>query len=116
LSDRKSRNSVNADLGIYAQDSWTLGRLTVNAGVRFEHFNASIEATSSPAGRFLPARSFPEVKNLPNFNGIVPRFGVAYDVFGDGRTAIKASVGKYVAGMGLGNPEGTRNYDPTAPS
>ena len=113
-SPTESRDSVNAELGVYAQDSWTIGRLTVNAGVRFEHFKASIDATSSPAGRFLPARTFPEVL-VHDFNDATPRFGVSYDLFGDGRTAIKASVGKYVAGMGLGNPEGVRNYDPTAP-
>ena len=114
-SPTESRNRLNADLGLYAQDSWTFRRLTVNAGVRFDHFNASIEATSSPAGRFMPARSFPRVPDLPRYNDVVPRFGIAYDVFGDGRTAIKASVSKYVAGFGLGNPGGTRNYDPTAP-
>lgn len=113
-SPTESRDSINAELGVYAQDSWTIGRLTVNAGVRFEHFKASIDATSSPAGRFLPARTFPSVL-VHNFNDVTPRFGIAYDLFGDGRTAIKASVGKYVAGMGLGNPEGVRNYDPTAP-
>lgn len=110
-----SRDSLDADLGLYAQDSWTLKRLTVNAGARYEYFDASIEATSSPAGRFMPARSFPAVKHLPQFKDVNPRFGVAYDLFGDGRTAIKASVSRYVVGLGLGNPGGTRNYDPTAP-
>jgi hypothetical protein len=114
-SPTESRASVNAELGVYAQDSWTVGRLTVNAGARFEYFRASIDPTVSPEGRFLPARSFPGTKGLHDFRDFAPRFGIAYDVFGDGRTAIKASVGKYVAGMALGNPEGVRNYDPTAP-
>jgi len=33
-----SYQAMNADQGIYAQDSWTIGRFTVNPGVRFEHF------------------------------------------------------------------------------
>ena len=110
-----SHNSVSADLGLYAQDSWTLNRLTVTGGLRYDYFNASIDATSSPAGRFMPARTFAAVNNLPKFANVAPRVGAAYDVFGDGRTAIKASVSKYLAGMGLGNIGGTRNYDPTAP-
>lgn len=114
-SPTESRNSINAELGVYAQDAWTIGRLTVNAGARFEHFRASIDPTFSQAGRFLPDRSFAGTKNLHNFNDVVPRLGIAYDLFGNGRTAIKASVGKYVAAMALGNPEGLRNYDPTAP-
>src|SRR2546426_1014060 len=36
------QENLNADLGIYAQDSWTLSRLTITPGVRFEHFNTSI--------------------------------------------------------------------------
>src|SRR5438876_10214774 len=49
---------LDADLGIYAQDAWTLKRLTVNVGARWEYFNSEVSASSAPAGRFVPARSF----------------------------------------------------------
>ncbi len=114
-SPTESLNKLNIDLGIYVQDSWTYRRLTVSPGVRFEHYNASIEARTLPAGRFMPARSFPRVPNLPNYNNTSPRFGVAYDLFGDGRTAVKASVSKYMAGAGLSESGGSRHYDPTVP-
>lgn len=90
------RNELNADLGIYAQDSWKLGRLTLNPGVRFERWNGELPEQSAPAGRFLPARHFDAVTNLPNFNNWLVRLGGAYDLFGDGKTALKASTGRYM--------------------
>ena len=90
------QENLNADLGLYVQDSWTLGRLTVTPGIRFEHFNTSISLETVGAGRFVPARTFPEVQNLPNWNDFAPRFGVAYDLFGNAKTSLRASAGKYM--------------------
>ncbi len=89
------QNLLNSDLGIYAQDSWTIGRLALNLGVRWEYWNGSTAAASVPAGRFVPARQFPELTNLPNWKDWAPRLGFAYDLFGDGRTAIKAGFNRY---------------------
>ena len=87
---------MNADLGFYVQDAWHVtNRLTVSPGLRFEYLNASIEAASAPAGRFVPAREFPAVSNLPNWFNVAPRFGVVYDLTGDARTALKGTVNKY---------------------
>ena len=94
--------SMNDDLGIYAQDVWTVKRMTVSGGLRFDHLNASVAAQTAAAGTFVPARSFPEIPNLPNWNDISPRLGVAYDLFGDAKTAIKASVGEYVQNAATG--------------
>ena len=90
--------------GIYLQDSWTIKRLTLNPGVRLESLNGRMNAIAVPAGRFVPARFFPEEKNLPNWkNDVAPRMSVAYDVFGSGRTAIKASLSKYFDQGGRSN-------------
>lgn len=86
---------LNRDLGIYAQDSWALSRLTVNAGLRFEHVNAKVLAGKSPAGRFVPERTFDEILNLPNWNNWAPRFAAVYDVFGNAKTALKYSLNRY---------------------
>ncbi|MDR1988678.1 MAG: carboxypeptidase regulatory-like domain-containing protein [Acidobacteriaceae bacterium] len=100
---------LNADLGVYAQDSWTLGRLTLNPGVRFEHFNGSIPARQVAAGRFVPFRSFTARDNVPNWNNISPRFGLAWDVQGTGATAVKFGWGKYMTAYSTGFAE---TYDP----
>ena len=88
-------NLMGADLGVYVQDSWTLKRLTINPGVRFEYFNSSTQAKAVEAGRFVPARSFPEIADLPNWKNVAPRLGVVYDLTGDAKTALKGSVNKY---------------------
>ena len=86
---------MGADLGLYVQDSWTLKRLTINPGLRFEYFNASSQPKAVEAGRFVPARSFAEIPDIPNWKDLAPRFGIVYDLTGDAKTAVKGSVNKY---------------------
>ena len=52
----------------------------------------------------MPARTFAPIDNLPNWKDIAPRFGAAYDLFGQGRTALKGSVGKYLLMQSIGFP------------
>ena len=85
-----------ATTGIFAQDQWTLGRATLNLGLRYDTFNGYVPAQSLPAGIFVPARNFPEVNNTPNWRNINPRLGLAYNLFGNGKTALKAGLGRYV--------------------
>jgi hypothetical protein len=89
---------VNASAGLYAQDQWTVKHLTLNLGLRFDYFKSSIPEQSLPATRFLPARSYAAVDQVIGWKDLNPRLGVAYDLFGNGKTAIKANVGRYVAG------------------
>ena len=80
----------------FVQDTWTIKRLTVNPGVRIEWFSAGMRAASAEAGRFVPARFFPEERGLLKWGpDYAPRFAVAYDLFGNGRTAIKGNYSKY---------------------
>ena len=57
-------------------------------------------AQTVKAGAFVPAARFPAVSDIPRWSDITPRFGIAYDLFADGKTALKFSVNKYVAGAG----------------
>jgi hypothetical protein len=97
-----NQTNLNADLGIYAQDTWTIHRLSLSPGVRFDYFNSSVPEMSVPAGRFVPARTFGEIKNVPNWKNVSPRVGAAYDLFGTGKTAIKGNIGQYVQSEGTG--------------
>ena len=104
-----SLQMMNQDEGIYAQDSWTVGRFTINPGVRIEHFNGSIGERGVAAGRFVPARHFDARPDVPNWNDVAPRFGFAWDVQGNGKTAVKFGIGKYVRAYSTGFAE---TYDP----
>jgi hypothetical protein len=86
---------LNYDLGIFAQDSWTMKRLTLNAGIRWEALNASVMEGNSPAGRFVPARHFDGIEDLPNWRDWAPRFSAVYDLRGDAKTALKFSMNRY---------------------
>ena len=80
---------------VYAQDQWTIHRLTLNVGLRYTAFDAFIPAQHLPAGLFVPARDFPAVKGSPHWENLSPRLGVAYDLFGTGKTALKWALGRY---------------------
>jgi hypothetical protein len=118
------RNAIDRDLGLFVQDKWTISRATINAGVRFDQFIGSTRPESQPAGTFNAAVTYsdcPDGKNnlnagctgrVQNWKDFSPRVGIAFDVFGNGKTAIKASVARYVAGQQIAtadanNPETT---------
>src|SRR5262249_50752925 len=93
---------LNADLGMFLQDTWTLKRLTLTPGIRWEYFKASypdegvsVQQQALMISEGYNARPlFPGV-TMPIFKNWAPRFGASYDVFGNGKTAVKASVNKY---------------------
>jgi hypothetical protein len=96
-------NRLNHDVGFYVQDAWTIDRLTISPGLRVEWINAFIPAQVSWAGRFVPAREFAAEGCMPCWGpDVSPRFAVAYDLFGTAKTALKASVGKYMRSTALG--------------
>ncbi|PYR31229.1 MAG: hypothetical protein DMF92_06095 [Acidobacteria bacterium] len=98
-----TKNRVKADLGLYIQDQWTLKRLTFNYGLRFDSLNGGVPAQHLAATQFVPvARDFAPVSGLPRWTDLEPRMGMSYNLFGNGRTALKVSLGRYVEQMGAG--------------
>jgi hypothetical protein len=101
----KSVEQLNADFGVFAQDAWTLNRMTLNVGARWDYFNAEVPALSAPASTWVGARDRGAVKNVPNWNDWAIRVAGSYDLFGNGKTAVKANVAKYLASAALGFAE-----------
>jgi hypothetical protein len=106
---------LNYDIGIYGQDQWTLKRLTINAGLRWEAVNAQVPEQTSPAGRFVDARQFAPTLDVPNWRNVAPRFGLAYDLFGNGKTALKFALNRYNQSRTTGDANsGAQRYNPLA--
>jgi hypothetical protein len=91
-----AESDLDHNVGLFVQDSWTIGRLTFNPGLRYDMIRESVPAQSAPAGRFVPARNFAAIPNLADWKNFAPRFGAAYDIFGDGKTALKFAFGRYM--------------------
>jgi hypothetical protein len=92
-----SAEELNRDLGLYAQDTYTLKRLTVSAGIRWETLSASVVGLTAPAGRFVPERPTADKKDQPKWDNWAPRFQAVLDVFGNAKTAVKYSFNRYNA-------------------
>jgi len=88
--------NLTTPYAIYAQDQSTFGRLTLQGGVRFDYASSSYPDQQLGPDKFIPvAITFPATSGTA-FKDVTPRFGAAYDLFGNGKTAIKASLGKYL--------------------
>ena len=100
------------DHGVFIQDKWTpTSKLTLNLGLRFETTYGWLPATCRPATTFVVEQCFPEIQGAPDFKAIVPRVSAVYDVFGDGRTALKFSASRYDQPITLSNVQRVNPLD-----
>jgi hypothetical protein len=97
----------------YVQDTWTRGRLTLQGALRYDHAWSYYPAQQLGPTVFLPTPLlFPETQGVIGYNDIDPRFGLAYDLFGNGKSALKVNIGRYLE-MAVG---GNGNYSQLLPS
>ena len=96
--------NMDHNMGIYAQDKWTIDRLTAAYGVRYSYISASFPEQHLGPSPFTPTRdlSFPAVDGFLTWHDLTPHLGAAYDVFGNGKTAIKVSLNKYLEVLSAG--------------
>ena len=93
--------------GFYAQDQWTMKRLTLNGALRFDTASSSYGETCVGPDRFVPLQSSGQrsyctaASDGVSYKDLTPRWSAAWDVFGNGKTAVKYNMGKYLAAAGL---------------
>jgi len=91
----------------YAQDQWTHDRLTVQGGLRYDSLisNYPDQRIGGPGWPFAPEEIFFPSRSTPGYKwkDLTPRVGVAYDLFGNGRTAVKFNIGRYLEAITASN-------------
>jgi hypothetical protein len=92
---------LKANAGVYAQDQWVVNRFTITYGIRYEYLKEEIPAQHRDAGRFAPAQDYAAVTcaavpGMTCWSSWSPRLGISYDLFGTGKTALKANFGRYM--------------------
>ncbi len=117
-----TQSLAQTDVGVFIQDTWKpTPRLTLNYGVRWEGqkqpdpitdpstvFYAPLigKTATTPAGSFL----FPSNGKIPSDYGMFqPRFGLAWDIDGDGKSVLRFSAGQYYARIAALNLASVRN-------
>jgi hypothetical protein len=100
LSPRWDQHDRTETAAFYAQDQWTVGRLTLQGAVRYDRAWSWAPADgngTTGTSRFNPKPiGFDRTVSVSGYNDITPRLGLAYDLFGHGKTALKVNLGKYV--------------------
>jgi hypothetical protein len=98
------------DMGLFLQDKLTLQRLTLNVGVRYDFYDSyATEGYLGPVP-LAPTRDvhFPQTP-IANWKDVVPRMGASYDLTGNGKTALKVGLAKYVIAQGIMGTLGDNN-------
>ncbi len=102
LTNNSDSWSGLATTSAFVTDTWSIDRLTLNLGVRFDRYRVYTPEQQLAPGRFVPAAlSFAAVDKIVGFNHVVPRLGATYDLKGDGRTVLKGNWGRFYFNPGI---------------
>ncbi|MCA1674344.1 MAG: hypothetical protein LC799_19860, partial [Actinobacteria bacterium] len=91
-----------ATTSFFVTDTWTIDRLTLNVGARFDRYRPYLPAQTTPVSRFNPVElTYAAIPEVIVFNHLVPRFGATYDLTGDGKTVLKGNWGRFYFNPGV---------------
>jgi len=90
------KDRLNANIAMYGQDAWTLGRVTITYGLRWEYLSEQVSGQPAQSGRFARIPAFGDI-HLPIWRTFSPRTAVVYDLFGNGKTAIRFGFNRFEA-------------------
>ena len=90
------QDKLNANLGIYGQDVWTVRRTTLTIGGRWEYVNEQVTGQPRQIGRFVDIPAF-DTFHTPTWTTFSPRLGVVHDLFGTGKTAVRFGFNRFQA-------------------
>ena len=110
-TDNGPVSSVNTleNHALFFQDKFQVApKLTLNYGIRFDQYHSSypeqrfgmngnrpcVDDTNCEVGPFV-VRTVTPARDVVTFNTVVPRVAIIYDLFGNSKTALKASWGRY---------------------
>jgi hypothetical protein len=102
LSDPVSREAQVNNHSIYAQDSWKIGNLTAQGGIRYDTMKATFPEQSRGFTPYVPNGYLIPPFEGPRLHDITPRMAASYDLRGDGRTALKVTLGQYPTANEIG--------------
>jgi hypothetical protein len=95
-------NKVTSEGGVFVQDKWTIDRLTLSGGLRMDWFFSENPQFHLGPSLLTPNRNYDVPKfSTTRYKDWTPKAAAAYDLFGDGKTALKFNVGKYMLGQAL---------------
>jgi hypothetical protein len=88
-------------IALYAQDQWTFRRITASYALRYDHATSGYGSTCVPSNKFVIAPYCTPATDGVNYNDLTPRWGVTWDVRGNGKTSVKWNMGKYNNAAGI---------------
>ncbi len=104
------QENMDGQFAVYAQDSWRLSNFTINYGVRYDRLAQSIVGQDAQLGRFANSPAYDDIK-IPTWSDFSPRMSVIWDIFGNGKTAIRTGVNRFMTAQTTGLAQ---LYSPTA--
>ncbi|MEO7156780.1 MAG: hypothetical protein ABI039_04410, partial [Vicinamibacterales bacterium] len=104
------QENLDANFGLFAQDSWNMGNLTLNYGARFDYLKQSVVGQTAQQGRFANIAAYDDI-TLPTWKDFSPRVSAVYNLSGDGKTAVRVGYNKFVTAQTTGFAQ---LYNPTA--